>query len=68
MSDAIRCWQCRWWLRYTGVGTNNGECELNPPVYIGGDPISANSWWQPVTRSIHGCSHGERRPEPEGEE
>jgi hypothetical protein len=63
MSDAIRCGQCRWWLHVVELGgAAVGECELNPPIYIGGEIHLTVSWRQPVTMRIHGCSHGERRP------
>ena len=65
MSDAIRCGECRWWRQHD---EGEGTCELNPPLYTGGSPIETMSFFQPITCEDEGCSHGERRPQTEGEE
>ena len=60
MSEAIKCEQCRWWFE---INDGKGACELNPPVFIGGDPMNSNNWHQPLTMSYEGCSRGEPKTE-----
>ena len=60
MSDAIRCEACRWWRQYDeGIGC----CELNPSVFVGGDPFSLMGWNQPRMAEDEGCSRGEPKTE-----
>ena len=66
MSDAIRCGQCRWWRPEDDREENGyGHCHLNPPVYIGSDPMDSANWYQPMTFFNDFCSRGEPKTEDE---